>query len=302
MPMMTFLRRDEALFLLFWSSGYIGAKLAVPLAGTFTLLFWRYALVIVVVGLIVTWRDEWRRPDAGTFLTGFWAHFVWLVAILKALEFGIGAGAAALIAAMQPAFTALLAPLFLNERNSILQWVGVGVGFAGVVIFIGADSGASGAALWVYALPVLATASLTFVTLWERRRASIKLEIAANTSSPSEPDMPIFTSLFWQGALTVLLLLPLAQQFENFAADWRIELFLGVIWLAVIASVGAYGLMFHLIRTRAATRVSALQYFVPPVTMLIAWFVFGEGLTLNGLAGLIVTSAGFWLMARGEKH
>ena len=149
MPMMTFLRRDEALFLLFWSSGYIGAKLAVPLAGTFTLLFWRYALVIVVVGLIVTWRDEWRRPDAGTFLTGFWAHFVWLVAILKALEFGIGAGTVALIAAMQPAFTALLALLFLNERNSILQWVGVGVGFAGVVIFIGADSGASGAALWV---------------------------------------------------------------------------------------------------------------------------------------------------------
>jgi drug/metabolite transporter (DMT)-like permease len=113
---------------------------------------------------------------------------------------------------------------------------------AGVVIFIGADSGASGAALWVYALPVRASASMTFVTLWERRRAAIKLEIAANTSSPSELNMPIFTSLFWQGALTVLLLLPLAQQFENFAADWRIELFLGVIWLAVIASVGAYGL------------------------------------------------------------
>ena len=56
--------------------------------------------------------------------------------------------------------------LFLNERNSILQWVGVGVSFAGVVIFIGADSGASGAALCVYALLVLATASLTFVTLW----------------------------------------------------------------------------------------------------------------------------------------
>ena len=56
---MTFLRCDETLFLLLWSSGYIGAKLGVPLAGTFTLLFWRYALVIVIVGLIVTWRDEW---------------------------------------------------------------------------------------------------------------------------------------------------------------------------------------------------------------------------------------------------
>ena len=88
---MNFLRRDEALFLLLWSSGYIGAKLGVPLAGTFTLLFWRYALVLAVVALIVTWRGEWRRPDAGTFLTGFWAHFVWLVAILKAFEYGIGA-------------------------------------------------------------------------------------------------------------------------------------------------------------------------------------------------------------------
>lgn len=290
---MNFLRRDEALFLLLWSSGYIGAKLGVPLAGTFTLLFWRYALVLAVVALIVTWRGEWRRPDAGTFLTGFWAHFVWLVAVLKAFEYGIGAGAAALIAAMQPALTALLAPLLLGERNSALQWAGIGVGFAGVVIFIGADSGVTGAAPWVYAQPMLATASLTFITLWERRRTA-----GAGPSSKARPEMPIFTALFWQGVLTAGLLLPFAHGIEGFAADWRAELVLAVVWLAVV-SVGAYGLMFRLIRTRAATRVSALQYFVPPVTMLIAWPVFGEALTINGLAGLLVTSAGFWLMARG---
>ena len=290
---MAFLRRDEALFLLLWSSGYIGAKLGVPLAGTFTLLFWRYALVLAVVALIVTWRGEWRRPDAGTFLTGFWAHFVWLVAVLKAFEYGIGAGAAALIAAMQPALTALLAPLVLGERNSAPQWAGIGVGFAGVVIFIGADSGATGAAPWVYALPMLAMASLTFIILWERWRTA-----GACTPSKPAPEMPIFTALFWQGVLTAGLLLLFAHGIEGFAADWRAELVLAVVWLAVV-SVGAYGLMFRLIRTRAATRVSALQYFVPPVTMLIAWPVFGEALTINGLAGLLVTSARFWLMARG---
>jgi drug/metabolite transporter (DMT)-like permease len=292
---MTFLRRDEALFLLLWSSGYIGAKLGVPLAGTFTLLFWRYAVVLGVVALIVTWRGEWRRPDAGTFLTGFWAHFVWLVAILKAFEYGIGAGAAALIAAMQPVLTALLAPVILGERNSAMQWAGIAVGFAGVVIFIGADSGVTGAALWVYALPALATASLTFITLWERWRA-------ARPRANASPPMPIFTALFWQGALTAGLLLPLAQGVEGFAADWRAELVLAVIWLAVVVSVLAYGLMFHLIRTRDATRVSALQYFVPPTTMIIAWLVFGEVLSVNGMAGLLVTVAGFWLMARGARR
>ena len=214
------------------------------------------------------------------------------MAILKSFEFGIGAGAASLIAAMQPALTALLAPVVLGERNSALQWAGIGVGFAGVLIFIGVDSGMTGAALWIYALPALATASLTFITLWERWRAA---RPRANTSPP----MPIFTALFWQGALTAALLLPLAYGFEGFAADWQAELVLAVIWLAVVVSVLAYALMFRLIRTRDATRVSALQYFVPPVTMIIAWLIFGETLSLNGLAGLLVTSAGFWLMSRG---
>ena len=140
---------------------------------------------------------------------------------------------------------------------------------------------------------MLATASLTFITLWERWRSA-----GAGPSSKARPEMPIFTALFWQGVLTACLLLPFAHGIEGFAADWRAELVLAVVWLAVV-SVGAYGLMFRLIRTRAATRVSALQYFVPPVTMLIAWPVFGEALTINGLAGLLVTSAVFWLMARG---
>ena len=141
---MSFMKRDEALFLLLWSSGYIGAKIGLPLAGTFTLLFLRYALVILVVAIVVSLRREWHRPDSGTFLTGFLAHFVWLVAILKAFEFGIGTGAAALIAAMQPALTALLAPMVLGERNNPGQWAGIGVGFLGVVIFIGADATAVG--------------------------------------------------------------------------------------------------------------------------------------------------------------
>ena len=96
------------------------------------------------------------------------------------------------------------------------------------------------------------------------------------------------------------MLLPLAILDEGFAATVNGELVFAVIWLGIIVSVLAYGQMFRLIRTRNATRVSALQYFVPPVTMIIAWIVFGETLTLNGLLGLGVTSMGFWLIYRGE--
>ena len=83
---------------------------------------------------------------------------------------------------------------------------------------------------------------------------------------------------------------------EEFVATINGELIFAVVWLGIIVSVLAYGQMFRLIRRRNATRVSALQYFVPPVTMIIAWIVFGETLTLNGLMGLGVTSMGFWLI------
>jgi len=56
-----------------------------------------------------------------------------------------------------------------------------------------------------------------------------------------------------------------------------------------------------LIRTRNAARVSSLQYFVPPVTMMIAWPVFDEALSLLGFMGLFITAGGFFLIHRGEQ-
>ena len=65
-------------------------------------------------------------------------------------------------------------------------------------------------------------------------------------------------------------------------------------------SAGAYGLMFHLIRTLDATRISALQYFVPLVTMVIAWAVFGEAFAGPGFLGLLISSFGFYWTSLSE--
>ena len=51
----------------------------------------------------------------------------------------------------------------------------------------------------------------------------------------------------------------------------------------------------------SAARVSSLQYFVPPVTMLIAWPVFGEALSLLGFMGLFIIAGGFFLIHCGEQ-
>ena len=65
------LKSDELLFLLLWCSGYIGAKLGVPIAGTFTLLLYHFIMVMLFVALIITVRREWRPPDRDMLLVGF---------------------------------------------------------------------------------------------------------------------------------------------------------------------------------------------------------------------------------------
>jgi drug/metabolite transporter (DMT)-like permease len=110
---------DELLFLLVWSSGYIGSKIGLPLSGTFTLWFFPYVIAVLLVGAYVSSRSEWHWPDQRSLLIGFLGHFLWLIAVLKALEFSISAGSAALISAMQPVLTALIAPYLLTSIATI---------------------------------------------------------------------------------------------------------------------------------------------------------------------------------------
>ena len=152
-----------------------------------------------------------------------------------------------------------MSPLLLGKANDALRWCGIDVGFDGALVFVVGDMNLSGTTLWVYGLPLLATFCLTFVTAWGRRAAKI-----------DQRDFPVMTALFWHGLLAALCLAPLAWWFEGFAAAWGGQLVFAIIWLAIPVSIGAYGLMFYLIRTRDATRISALQYFVPPVAMMIA--------------------------------
>ena len=59
---------DELLFLLLWSSGYIGSKIGLPLSGAFTLLFSRYVNAVLHVEVYVSWRSKWHWPGWRSFL------------------------------------------------------------------------------------------------------------------------------------------------------------------------------------------------------------------------------------------
>ncbi|MEL6375118.1 MAG: DMT family transporter, partial [Pseudomonadota bacterium] len=64
------------------------------------------------------------------------------------------------------------------------------------------------------------------------------------------------------------------------------------VWLIVVLSIGAVGLLLMMIRENAVSRVAALFYLVPAVTALIAWALFDETLSpIQGVGMAVVTIA-----------
>ena len=118
----------------------------------------------------------------------------------------------ALVSALQPMLTGCLAGPLLGERLRRRQWVGLLVGFAGVVIVI-----ANRITLdpttpsWAYALLVLSTFGLTAATVrqraWENRAAG---------ETP-----PVVENLAVQCVASTLVLLPGAWGLEGFRAQWN---------------------------------------------------------------------------------
>jgi len=115
-------------FVLLWNTGFIGAEFGLPYSGPFTLLFWRYLALSLVMGFIVLARREFRlvsrRHLASVATVGVLSHGVWLTCALVAIDRGVPAGIVALVVALQPLLTGAFSGFATGEHTSARQWVG----------------------------------------------------------------------------------------------------------------------------------------------------------------------------------
>ncbi len=283
----------ELLFVLLWNSGFIGAEYGLPFAGPWTLLFWRYAALSTLLGLWLGLRGRLAWPGrsaAGhTALVGVLAHGAWLGCVLISLDMGVPAGIVALVTALQPLLTGALSGPVLGERTDAWQWLGLVLGFCGVVIAVGARlSGDAETPPLGYLIPFGSVIAITAASLLQRRR-----ELKGVTTR-----LPDDTVLFYQCVATTLVMMMPAWSLEAFATDWAPPFIATMSWLVLMVSLGAYWSMWRLLARQDATRVASLFYLSPPVTMLMAWVAFGDQVIPSDVLGLAVAGVGVALVYR----
>jgi drug/metabolite transporter (DMT)-like permease len=252
----------------------------------------RFALSIVAFALwIALARAAWPR-NGGQWLhlgvTGVLMHAGYLGGVWAAVKGGLGAGLAALIVGLQPLLTALWlsarhrAGSAAAPRVGARQWLGLVLGLAGLILVVWHKLRVGEAAPANVALALLALASITAGTLYQKRW------VAAC-------DVRTANSVQLLAALVVTL--PLAW-LEGAPLDPSAEFYGAMAWSVLALTLGGSSLLYMMIQRGAATRVTSLMYLVPPCTALLAWLLFGEALGPGVLAGLALSAAGVALVVR----
>lgn len=277
----------QVIFVLSWSSGFIGARLGTEEAGAINLLFWRFLLVSICLLPFVVHRLRtlsWAQVRYNTVI-GFLAQFAYLVSVYIAIRSGLPAGIAAIICALQPLITASMSNRGQQERSGRQEWVGLGVGFAGVSVVIFGEYNLSTTRLdlWLYALPLIAAITLSIATLYQRRQS-----VMATEHSKDGLLMP----LFLQSTATLVLLTATGLPQGLIEVPASTQVWAAVAWLTLFSTFIAYLSLWILLTKLSATRVSALVYLEPPVTLLWAALMFGDAIHWTTYVGIAVVATG----------
>ncbi len=278
-------RAAPAIFVVLWSTGFIATKYVLHNAEPLTYLAIRMLLVVALMGVIVAiarppWPD--RSGITHSAIAGILVHGFYLGGTAVAISHSIPAGLSALIPGLQPILTSTIANRWLGERVTLLQWMGLLLGLAGVVLILH-DRPMSGEAGWGWFASGVSLISITLGTLYQRRYCG-KIDWRAG-------------NLVQYIAVTIFFTVA-AGLFENNVVHWTSEFVLSLFWLAVVLSIGSIGLLYWLIRRSAATSVASLFYLVPAVTSVMAFVLFGERLDAVAISGMVACAAAVFLVNR----
>ena len=282
------------LFVLLWSTGFIGVKYGIPYAPPFYFVAIRMAIAALLLFVAISFLRK-SQPITRSILwpstlIGLTLHGAYLGGCFFAVSRGMPAGVTALIVSLQPVLVSLFAARYLGEPLKARALVGLALGLAGLFVVV------------IPRVSITGTNSISLVSI-----AACVVGLLGGTSGTILQKkyggaIPTLAGTSIQYAATAVILLMLALIFEEPNISWSIEFIGALTWLVLALSFGAILLLFFLLSHGSAASVSSLFYLVPAVTAIEAYFFFDEHISPVSLLGTLITVIGVWLVVSKTKE
>ncbi|MEM7215304.1 MAG: DMT family transporter [Pseudomonadota bacterium] len=287
------IRVAPVIFVLLWATGYVGAKYSTADAEPFTFLAIRFAFTFAIlfpfVILVLKPANVDRAQVMHSVLIGCLMQALYLGGIFYAVDRGMAAGISALVVALQPFFTAVLAMIFIGERLSFLKVAFFCSALCGVMLVLFPDFD------FAKAIPGITVETMTAALV-----GTIAISIGAVYQKRCVKSLNLWVSTTAQFAGAAVFTGLCAVLFENMDITWSRQVVLSLAWLIFVLSIGAVGLLMYLIRQGNTSSVASLFFLVPVVAMFMSWVLFDEQLVAMQFVGSAIVVASVALATRIE--
>jgi len=265
-----------------WSSSFMWIKIAMREVGPITLVAFR-ALFGLLFGVVVIFvqRVSWPRtfkawiPLLVVGLTNIAIPFF----LISWGELSIDSAVASILDATVPLFTILIAHFLLqDDKITLPKMIGLIVGFAGIVILMSKDVGASAGSLLGQLAVVVASIFYAISAIYIRKTTEDTPGIVRSAGP-----LVSASATMWLG--TMIFESPV--QIPHLGLTWIALLFMGILGSGL-----AFMMAFYLIHEIGPTRTTMVTYLFPLGGVILGVAFLHEQLTWQVIAGaaLIVSS------------
>ncbi len=252
----------------FWAFSSVAAKVALGSVGPYTLTFLRFMPAGILL-LMFNQKDIRSHPIAAEdrltlFLLGFIGVTLTYVIYFTGLR-QTTATDASLLFACEPILLSLFATLFLKEKLTPLQWLGLWLGLFGIWLIAGKASGN-----W---LALLGLSCECFTGVSAKKLVN---------------KYPPFVILSYQMMLGALMALPGSLIELRHPHPIAATALLSIIYLSMFCSVFCYAVWYKLMQRAPLSRMSAFILIQPMLGPVYGYFLMHDIITAGTIPGCVL--------------
>lgn len=253
-----------------WASSFIALKAAMNDVGPFTVIFFRMTIASLCFLYFIKnflKYDFSKRDIKYILLLAFLEPCLYFIFESKALQY-TSASQAGMITSLMPILTAMLAGYFLKEIITNKMIIGSLIAMAGAIWLslqgtISLDAPNPLLGNFLEFLAMLCAAGYTTVARYLSHKYSALFVTAIQVFIGSIFFFPLFL-----------------YEYLNIGFNMTINSFLWIAYLGVIVTLAGYGLYNYALTKIEASKASIFIYLIPVFTLILAYFVLNEKLSI----------------------